>query len=112
MNVQRASVRRIVNRGGVLCGEVEVKTDDPECPVLLAYMAPAYGDEYELVAMLGNDANTAIDWYDNNMHEAFTNEMDQFAQSAEGQENLATLKEQILASGVVREDLARELSRS
>lgn len=112
MNVLRASVRRIVNRGGVLCGEVEVKTDDPECPVMLAYMAPAYSDEYEMIAVLGNDADMEIDWYDNNLHDAFTDQTIQLsAMSSEGMEGMESLKQQILTSGVVRDDLARELSR-
>lgn len=111
MNVLRASVRRIVDRGGVRCGEVEVKTDDPEHPVLLAYMTPTYGDEYDMVSVLGNDADMEIDWYDNNMHDAFTDETMALSSGVDGSGELASLKQQILASGVVREDLARELSR-
>ncbi|WP_020615907.1 hypothetical protein [Paenibacillus daejeonensis] len=111
MNVLRASLRRIVNRGGVICGEVEVKTDDPECPVMLAYMAPAYSDEYEMIAVLGNDADMEIDWYDNNLHDAFTDQTTELLQDAGGSEGMESFKAQILASGVVREDLARELSR-
>ena len=111
MNVLRASLRRIVNRGGVICGEVEVKTDDPESPVMLAYMAPAYSDEYEMIAVLGNDADMEIDWYDNNLHDAFIDQTMELLQDTGGSEGMEAFKAQILASGVVREDLARELSR-
>ncbi|MFC4776417.1 hypothetical protein ACFO9Q_06475 [Paenibacillus sp. GCM10023252] len=114
MHVIDAHVRRAVDRDGLRCVEVEVQTDSPEAESVLAYFSSSLDNDYDLQAVVRNDANTAIDWYDNNMHQAFENITNELFEN----ENVKTdwgaresFKEQVLAHGDVRDGLARQLSQ-
>ncbi|TJY41473.1 hypothetical protein E5161_13810 [Cohnella pontilimi] len=50
--------------------EVEVHTGQPHDPELAAYFRKA-PQGYEMVRVAVNDADTHVDWFDNNMHDAF-----------------------------------------
>jgi hypothetical protein len=70
MNPLEAHVRGMADRAGVACAEVEVRTDDAASPVVLAYFA-SVGSEPALKEILRNDADSELDWFDNNLHQAF-----------------------------------------
>jgi hypothetical protein len=114
VEVQHAALRRTTTKDGRFCGEVEVLTNDADTPKVLAYLAAAEDGDYEMVAIVANDADTEIDWYDNPLHQAFTDRAEWF-ESAEMESGLGgggreAFKEQVLSFGSVRDDLARELS--
>ena len=111
IEVQHAALRRTLTKNGRLCGEVEVLTNDAELPKALAYFAAAGEADYDIVAIVANDADTEIDWYDNPLHQAFANRADWLPEEqAPGWSERESFKEQVLAFGSVREDLARELA--
>lgn len=70
LTVRQASFRGIRDAQGQRVAEVEVMTDNPGCASLLAYFREG-PKGYQLVRVLSNDAATEVDWYDNNLHEAF-----------------------------------------
>jgi len=112
MDVKDARFRRTAYRDGVLCGEVEVKTDHPGTPVVLAYFRAAQRGDYELAALVGNDADRDIDWYDNNLHQAFVDLDDNWllASGPGSGVDREAFARRVLAIGSVREDLDRELT--
>jgi hypothetical protein len=69
LTVRQASFRRMLDIGGQTVAEVEVHTTHPHQPELLAYFRNG-PKGIQLVRVVSNDADTEIDWYDNNMHEA------------------------------------------
>lgn len=103
MNPQEAHVRGMVNRAGAACAEVEVRTDDAASPVVLAYFA-SVGSEPALKEVLRNDADTELDWFDNNLHQAFQEISDHGTDSrAPGRSELQQFGDRVLAIDGVRE---------
>lgn len=111
MEITRAHVRRTLNIDGRLCGEVEVHTNDPQSPELLIYFAAAPGGGFEAVRIVENDARTEIDWYENPLHQAFTDRTEDFGGGNQGGRGYAGLADQVLAYGSVKDELARGLER-
>ncbi|HUC92670.1 MAG TPA: hypothetical protein VMS09_11650 [Paenibacillus sp.] len=111
IEVQHASFRRTAHRNGRFCGEVQVTTNDARTPVVLVYFTASQDNDYDMVDILANDADTEIDWYDNNLHQAFANRNEWFETDEMKTDwgERESFKEQVLAYGSVREDLAREL---
>jgi len=107
MKVLQASLRRVVEREGKASAEVEVQTNQETKPVLLAYFSQADADDYDMNAVISNHAETEIDWYDNNLHAAFTDESESFSQNGFGE--WEAFKEQILSWGDIRKELAEAL---
>ncbi|RIX50515.1 hypothetical protein D3P08_19715 [Paenibacillus nanensis] len=103
MNPLDAHVRGMVDRAGAACAEVEVRTDDAKAPVVLAYFT-SVGSEPALKEVLRNDADTDIDWFDNNMHQAFKAITDDAASSPESDHSaLQRFGDRVLAMEGVRE---------
>jgi hypothetical protein len=75
MKVREAQFRRVLDRGGQAFAEVEVFTDHPRDPQLLAYFRVGKNGSYPLVRLISNDADSEIDWFDNNLHSAFEDVM-------------------------------------
>lgn len=71
MNVREAQFRRVLDRGGQSVAEVEVFTDHQRDPRMLAYFRGGTKGSYPLVRLISNDADSEIDWFDNNLHSAF-----------------------------------------
>lgn len=70
--IKDAQFRRVTEYNGLNCAEVQVTSGGVEDPDLLVYFAhSAHGDELDIVRMIANDAEAEVDWYDNNMHQAF-----------------------------------------
>lgn len=115
MQVIEAHVRGAVQHGGIRCGEVEVTTDDAKAQVVLAYFSQSEDNDFDLQAIVRNEADTITDWFDNNMHHAF----EDITISAFRNINMKTdwgaresFKVQVLSSGRVREELARLLEQT
>lgn len=114
MNVTEAHVRRATDRKGIHCCEVEVRTDDSRSPELLAFFGPSRDNDFDMLAVVRNDADTEIDWYDNNLHQAFSDvSIDLFETSTMKTDwgRRETFKEQVLSYPGVRADIARLLDR-
>ncbi|CAM4360786.1 hypothetical protein [Paenibacillus tarimensis] len=111
IQVIHAAFRRVADREGRTCGEVEVNTNQAEAPKVLVYFAPAKDNDFEVVAIVKNDADYEIDWYDNSMHQAFTDETALFEAGGmkKSGEEQASFKDQVLSHGNIREVLRREL---
>ncbi|GGG20673.1 hypothetical protein [Paenibacillus abyssi] len=109
MNVVGAHVRRAVNKDGARCGEVEVRTDDPARAEMLVYFSASQDNDYDMHSIVHNDAAAEIDWYDNNMHNAFEEISGNLFESDEMKTKWGereVFKEAILSFGNVRADLA------
>lgn len=115
MQVIEAHVRRAIERDGIRCAEVEVETDDTSAPAVLAYFSLSKDNDFDMQAIVENDANKETDWFDNNLHQAFKD----MTISAFQNVNMKTdwgarevFKEQVLSSGRVRAELTRLLEQT
>jgi hypothetical protein len=75
MKVREAQFRRVLDQGGQVLAEVEVFTDHPRDPQMLAYFRVGSKGSYPLVRLISNDADHEIDWFDNDLHSAFEDVM-------------------------------------
>ncbi|CAM4120441.1 hypothetical protein L1N85_02680 [Paenibacillus alkaliterrae] len=115
MQVVEAHVRRAVRWGGIPCGEVEVTTDEAGAPVVLAFFSLSKDNDFDLQAIVRNDADTETDWFDNNMHQAFQDMTVDVFQNVNMKTDWGareSFKEQVLSSGKVREELKRLLEKA
>ncbi|MFC5468353.1 hypothetical protein ACFPPD_06450 [Cohnella suwonensis] len=71
MKVREARFRRVLDRGGQPFAEIEVFTDHPRDPQMLAYFKRGSNGNYPLVRLIANDADYETDWFENNLHSAF-----------------------------------------
>ncbi|MGN7453176.1 hypothetical protein ACTHPH_00015 [Paenibacillus pasadenensis] len=111
MNVLEAHVARSLEKDGTPCAEVQVRTDDPQCEQVLAYFSLSADQDYDLVSIVRDDADLLTDWFDNSMHTAYEDITMQWFENESLKTDWGrreTFKQQVLASGQVREDL-REL---
>ncbi len=71
--IKDAKIRRMTEYDGAPCAEVGVLPGATSDSALLVYIVEDQREEgYEIVRILTNDADTDTDWFDNNMHDAFT----------------------------------------
>jgi hypothetical protein len=75
MKLREAQFRRTLDRGGRSLAEVEVFTDHPNDPQMLAYFRMGSEGDYPLVRLIANDADYEVDWFDNSLHSAFEDVM-------------------------------------
>ncbi|MCE3202880.1 hypothetical protein JI735_02495 [Paenibacillus sonchi] len=70
--IKDAKIRRMTEYDGAPCAEVGVLPGAVGDSALLVYIVEDRREEgYEIVRILTNDADTATDWFDNNLHDAF-----------------------------------------
>lgn len=106
LTVLQATCRGARTFGNQRLAEVEVRTGDPSIPELLAYFREG-PKGYQLVRVLANEARTELDWYDNDLHQAFR---DVTAQLFSGPNHMAdndrgAFAEKVLNAEGVREEL-------
>lgn len=109
LSVIGASLRGMRDVGGERLAELEVRTADPAAPELVAcFRSGPKG--YQLVRVFANRAQTEIDWYDNNLHEAFEDvTMTLFSGPGHaGPNDRKAFAGQVLALPGVRESLDRQ----
>ncbi|MFC4099945.1 hypothetical protein [Paenibacillus xanthanilyticus] len=109
LQVKGARVKGAVDRNGTRCALVEVDTEAYGTGGLLAYFGPSADDEYDLSAIVHNDASRDIDWFDNSSHLAYEDVSIGLFETASmktdwGQRE--AFKEQVLACAGVREEMA------
>jgi len=109
MKVLEAFVLRAVDRDGIRCVEVEVKTDSAAVPNALVYFSRALDRDYDMQAIIRTEADFEVDWFDNSMHRAYENVMNEWFANVDMNTNVGAreaFKEQVLASGEIRKQLA------
>ncbi|MBP2000440.1 hypothetical protein J2Z69_001471 [Paenibacillus shirakamiensis] len=71
-SIKDVNVTRTTEYNGTPCAEVEVTTLGHEDPSLLVYVARnAEGTDFEIVRMIKNESDIVMDWYNNNLHNAY-----------------------------------------
>jgi len=85
-----------------------VETDSVSAPVVLAYFANEGGIAV-LRSVLRNDADREMDWFDNNLHQAFEDITSSAIEPGEKTER-QSLQESILADDDVRRDVEAALA--
>lgn len=112
MQVLEAFVQRAVDKDGIRCAEVEVKTDSTAVPDVLVYFAASPGNDFDMVEIIRTEADFEVDWFDNTMHRAYENVTNEWFANMNMKSDWGTreaFKEQVLASGEVRTELAKLL---
>ncbi|GGH33743.1 hypothetical protein [Paenibacillus segetis] len=70
--IKEAKFRRMAEYNGVPCAEIQVSPGRVDDPDLFVYIARDHsGKGYEIVRMIRSDADLEIDWFNNDMHDAF-----------------------------------------
>ncbi|GGI44641.1 hypothetical protein GCM10008018_08120 [Paenibacillus marchantiophytorum] len=107
--IKQANIVRYTERNDVRCVDIEVKADGVH-GVLLAEFAATLDHDFDLRHVYRKDASSEIDWYDNNLHEAFQDVSDELFHSkwVEREE----FKDAILAIGTIRTDLEEHFKLS
>ncbi|MDO7906914.1 hypothetical protein Q5741_10860 [Paenibacillus sp. JX-17] len=117
--IKEAGIRRITEVDGVPCAEVEVHPGAADDPQLLVYVARTSGETggegYEIKRLIRNDADLALDWYDNSLHsafedvtaEAFTNTALYTAEQERGK-----FLHEVLGYGNLRQEIGGRLQKS
>ncbi|AWB45782.1 hypothetical protein DCC85_17380 [Paenibacillus sp. CAA11] len=71
-NISKAEFRRLTDLAGLRCAEIEVSSDDAGSEDLLVYVARAkQTGDYEIVHMYSTKIDPQIDWYNENLNNAY-----------------------------------------
>ncbi|MDU0329023.1 hypothetical protein RW092_02250 [Paenibacillus sp. 3LSP] len=71
--IKDAEYRRMDEHQGRPCAVIQVYPGAVGDPELFVYVARAAdGKGYEIIRMIRSDADLEIDWYDNHLHQAFS----------------------------------------
>ncbi|AEI40076.1 hypothetical protein [Paenibacillus mucilaginosus] len=109
--IKHAECKRIVERSDQLCADVEVQLEG-EKQAFIALFTDAGDEDYRLEMILKNDADPAIDWYDNDLHAAYedvTEELFGGTQGGSGWSSKEEFKEAVLAYPGVRSQIRTQL---
>ncbi|WP_223070372.1 hypothetical protein [Paenibacillus caui] len=115
-NIQKAEFRRMSELEGRRCAEIEVTSGKPGEQNLLVYVAKSpQENDYEIVHMYQMDTDPELDWYNNNLHNAY----EEIAEEEFGPGTAETFqngkawqelfKEKLLAYGNIAEKLSENL---
>jgi hypothetical protein len=102
-HITGARVNRMMNQNGRRVAEVEIRTDDPQSPLLAAFVSRNAAGGYEVQSVYRKDADLTTDWYDNNEHQAYEELSNQL--SGETDPSL----EQLVLQALSFEDVKAEL---
>lgn len=112
--VKQAEFKRVLERNGRLCADVEVELEG-DGGKLVVLFEESEDNDLDMVMVLRKDAETAIDWYDNDLHAAYEDITVELFADREGQTHWGpreSFKEQILSFGSVREHIHRSLENA
>ncbi|MBD8841883.1 hypothetical protein IFU39_29285 [Paenibacillus sp. CFBP 13594] len=111
--IQDAKIRRLTEVDGLSCAEVEVQPGNAGDPLLLVYVASTQpGNSLEVVRIVRNHSDSAIDWYNNNMHTAFEEATEAAFENSEGmtvEEDKARFQSELFSFGLLGPTLQRYL---
>ena len=70
--IKDAKFRRMAEFNGVPCAEIQVSPGAVDDPDLFVYVArDSSGTGYDIVRMVRSYADLEIDWFNNNLHDAY-----------------------------------------
>jgi hypothetical protein len=107
VNVTEVSCPRMMEQNGRPAARVELMLANPPGQKLTAVIARSEEGEYMLTSVQNNDADLIIDWFDNSMHNAYTDITDQYTE--EGKRDLLR---QILAAEGMEAELSRQFAEA
>ncbi|ANE47134.1 hypothetical protein SY83_13655 [Paenibacillus swuensis] len=71
--IKSAHYLGVVEKNGTRYAQVAVQSAVPGQPEMLAHFTKKDENQYEMPLLLENHADLDIDWYENNLHNAFVN---------------------------------------
>lgn len=104
--VTDAKFVQMVEQNGAMMAEVEVSVAERN-DGLKVYLYPTENG-YEAAQVLSNDADYDLDWYDNDLHQAFSDISDKVLNSASTDASGNSFVNQVLAMDGVQTELARQ----
>lgn len=113
-NVTNAECKRVLERGDRLCADVEV-TVEGEPSKYVALFTDSKDNDLDMVMVLKKDADSDIDWYDNDLHAAYIDVSESLFQDQHGETHWGdreSFKEQVLSFGTVRSDVRSKLEEA
>jgi len=100
--IQDASFVRLGYSGDDRFAEVEVKAEGFDTPLIATFKQEADGG-FALVGVAEKRDDHDLDWYDNNLHEAYPSAADKlFGAGSDGETTRKSFGEQVLRFGDVR----------
>lgn len=112
--IKQANIVRFTERHDVRCADVEVKADGIKGS-LLAEFSATKDNNFEMRHVYRKDASNEIDWYDNNLHEAFKDVSEELFNNnrldKEWGEREA-FSEEVLSFGSIRKELEEHFRRT
>ncbi|MDQ0916696.1 hypothetical protein [Paenibacillus sp. V4I5] len=112
--IKQANIVRFTERNDVRCADIEVKAEGIK-EILLVEFTPTKDNDIDMRHVYRKDASNEIDWYDNNLHEAFKDVSEELFNNNEHDkewgEREAFIKE-ILSFGSIRKELEEHFRRT
>ncbi|WP_309120331.1 hypothetical protein [Paenibacillus sp.] len=103
VEIQDASFVRLGYSGDETFAEVEVKAAGFDAPLIAAFKRGADGS-FALTNVAEKRDDHDLDWYDNNLHDAYPSAMDRlFGAGSDGETTRRSFAEQVLRFGDVRD---------
>lgn len=99
--IKQANIVRYTERNDISCADIEVKADGLQ-GVFLVEFTGSNDNDFDMRHVYRKEVSSEIDWYDNNIHEAFKDVSEElFKKWSEREE----FKEGVLTFGSIREEL-------
>jgi hypothetical protein len=114
LKVTDAKCRRVLERNDTLCADVEVKLAGEEKPYV-AIFAESKDNDLDMVMLLKNDADPALDWYDNDLHIAYADVTETMFAGQQGETyegSRQEFKDQVLNHGTIRQEIRQMLRQA
>ncbi len=111
--IKQANIVRFTERNDVRCADVEVKADGIN-GILLAEFTDMKDNDFDMRHVYRKEASNEIDWYDNNLHEAFKDVSEELFNNKDLDKEWGEREafiEEILSFGSIREELKEYFRR-
>lgn len=112
--IKQANIVRFTERNDVRCADIEVKAEGIK-EILLVEFTPAKDNDFDMSHVYRKDASNEIDWYDNNLHEAFKDVYEELFNNNEHDKEWGEREafiEEILSFGSIRKELEEHFRRT
>lgn len=112
--IKQANIVRFTERNDVRCADIEVKAEGIK-EILLVEFTPTKDNDFDMSHVYRKDASNEIDWYDNNLHEAFKDVSEELFNNNEHDKEWGEREafiEEILSFGSIRKELEEHFRRT
>jgi hypothetical protein len=114
VEIKQAKVVRFTERDDVPCADIEVHVEGSD-KVMLAEFSPSQNKQYDLTHIYQKEVSSEVDWFDNNLHQAFKEVTSELFENQTDQEinwgKREDFKQQILCFGSVQKQLEEHLQQ-